>query len=216
MRLWVALLFFGLMFCYFFIFARIRAETGLGMGVILWPKMLDEVVVTLVGAKYLRIPDLTVLVAMRWLYFGRDGLGDGVPVGGTQARRCGRAPGERVGTALGLLPRRGAARSCSPRLDASYLLCPRLRGDADRADHQHGRARRSTGRIGTWSTTNNGGERPDWGGIMAIVAGGLVTVGLSAAAVAFPLVPAPSGGLPGGQLLGDPDQLVLAVRRAGY
>jgi hypothetical protein len=70
MRLWVAGLFFGLMLSYFFIFARIRAETGLGMGVILWPKMLDEVMLTFVGARYLTLADLTVLHAVRWLYFG--------------------------------------------------------------------------------------------------------------------------------------------------
>jgi hypothetical protein len=70
MRLWVAALLFGLMLSYFFIFARIRAEAGLGMGVILWPKMLDEVMLTLVGAKFLTLPDLTTLFALRWLYFG--------------------------------------------------------------------------------------------------------------------------------------------------
>ena len=70
MRLWFAALFFGLMLSYFFIFARIRAETGLGMGVILWPKMLDEVMVTLVGAQTMRLSELTALYALRWLYFG--------------------------------------------------------------------------------------------------------------------------------------------------
>jgi hypothetical protein len=55
---------------YFVLFARIRAEAGLGMGVILWPKMLDEVMVTLVGSRGMRPAELTVLFAVRWLYFG--------------------------------------------------------------------------------------------------------------------------------------------------
>jgi len=70
MRLWVAGLLLALLLSYFFIFARIRAETGLGMGVILWPKMLDEVMITLVGAQNMRLPELTALYAVRWLYFG--------------------------------------------------------------------------------------------------------------------------------------------------
>src|SRR6185295_146319 len=68
MRWWVAALLFGLTLSYFFIFARIRAEAGLGMGVILWPKMMDEVMVTLVGAQYLKLPELTALYGLRWLY----------------------------------------------------------------------------------------------------------------------------------------------------
>jgi len=70
MRLWVAALLFGLMLAYFFIFARIRAETGLGMGVIVWPKMLDEMMLTFVGARYMTLSDLTMVHALRWLYFG--------------------------------------------------------------------------------------------------------------------------------------------------
>jgi hypothetical protein len=70
MRLWVAGLLLALMLAYFFIFARIRAETGLGMGVILWPKMLDEMMMTIVGVNYLGLRDLTMICALRWLYFG--------------------------------------------------------------------------------------------------------------------------------------------------
>jgi hypothetical protein len=70
MRVWVAALLLGLMLCYFFIFARIRAETGLGMGVILWPKMLNEMMTTFLGAKLMTVGDLTVLYGVRWLYFG--------------------------------------------------------------------------------------------------------------------------------------------------
>src|SRR5207248_5552188 len=82
------------------IFARIRAESGLGMGVILWPKMLDEVMITLVGAKYLTIADMTLIASLRWLYFGPaissvmacqlEGfkLAD---AGGLRGRRVGRA-----------------------------------------------------------------------------------------------------------------------------
>jgi hypothetical protein len=70
MRFLVAALLVGLMLGYFLIFARIRGEAGLGMGVILWPKMLDEVMLTLVGSRALLPGDLTVLYAVRWLYFG--------------------------------------------------------------------------------------------------------------------------------------------------
>jgi len=70
MRLWVAGILLGLMLCYFFIFARIRAETGLGMGVILAPKMLDEMMATFVGARIMTISDITILHAVRWLFFG--------------------------------------------------------------------------------------------------------------------------------------------------
>jgi hypothetical protein len=70
MRLWVAALLVVLLLGYFVVFARIRGEAGLGMGVILWPKMLDEVMLTLVGSRALLPADLTVLYSVRWLYFG--------------------------------------------------------------------------------------------------------------------------------------------------
>lgn len=70
MRWWVAALLVLLILGYFAIFARIRGEAGLSMGVILWPKMLDEVMLTLIGSKALLPADLTVLYSMRWLYFG--------------------------------------------------------------------------------------------------------------------------------------------------
>jgi hypothetical protein len=70
MRLWVAGLLVTLMLGYFLIFARIRGEAGLSMGVILWPKMLDEVMITIAGTRGLLPADLTVLYGVRWLYFG--------------------------------------------------------------------------------------------------------------------------------------------------
>src|SRR5581483_4342686 len=70
MRAWVAALLVLLMLGYFFIFARIRGEAGLSMGVILWPKMLDETMITLLGARVLLPADLTLLYSIRWLYFG--------------------------------------------------------------------------------------------------------------------------------------------------
>ncbi len=39
------------------------------MGVILWPKMIDEMMLTLVGARYLSLSDPTILYSLRWLYF---------------------------------------------------------------------------------------------------------------------------------------------------
>lgn len=69
MHLWVAAVLLALILAYFFIFARLRAETGLGMGVILWPKMLDEMMLTLVGSRNLALSDLTILFSLRWLYF---------------------------------------------------------------------------------------------------------------------------------------------------
>jgi hypothetical protein len=70
MRLWVAGLLVSLILGYFMIFARIRGEAGLSMGVILWPKMLDEVMLTIAGSRALLPADLTVLYSLRWLYFG--------------------------------------------------------------------------------------------------------------------------------------------------
>jgi hypothetical protein len=70
MRLQIALLLVALMLGYFVIFARIRGEAGLSMGVILWPKMMDEVMVTLLGSGGMTGGDLTVLYSTRWLYFG--------------------------------------------------------------------------------------------------------------------------------------------------
>ncbi len=70
MRWWVAGLLVALLLGYFLIFARTRGEAGLSMGVILWPKMLDEVLITLLGTRGLLASDLTVLYGVRWLYFG--------------------------------------------------------------------------------------------------------------------------------------------------
>src|SRR5204862_6453020 len=55
---------------YFFCLSRVRWGVGMVMGVILWSKMMDEVMVTLVGAKNMSLSDLTMLEALRWLYFG--------------------------------------------------------------------------------------------------------------------------------------------------
>jgi hypothetical protein len=70
MRVWVAGLLVVLILSYFLVFARIRGEAGLGMGVILWPKMVNEVMITVLGTRGLSPADLTVLCGIRWLYFG--------------------------------------------------------------------------------------------------------------------------------------------------
>jgi hypothetical protein len=103
MRLWVAALFVLLLLSYFVIFARIRAEAGLGMGVILWPKMLDEVMITLVGSRFLTPRDLTVLFAVRWLYFG-PAIGSvmACQLEGFKLAEAGGLRGSRVGWTLAL------------------------------------------------------------------------------------------------------------------
>jgi uncharacterized protein DUF6784/uncharacterized protein DUF6785 len=70
MRVWVAALLVALILGYFLLFARVRGEAGLSMGVILWPKMLDEVMLTITGSRGLLPAELTVLYSVRWLYFG--------------------------------------------------------------------------------------------------------------------------------------------------
>src|SRR5262249_39448248 len=103
MRLWVAGLLLALMLAYFFIFARIRAETGLGMGVILWPKMLDEMMTTLVGVEYLTLRDVTMIHALRWLYFGSaTGAVMACQLEGFKIADAGGLRSHRVGWALAL------------------------------------------------------------------------------------------------------------------
>ena len=103
MRLWLAGLFLALLLSYFFIFAQIRAETGLGMGVILWPKMLDKVMITLVGAQNMRLPELTALYAVRWLYFGSaTGSVMACQLEGFKLMNTGGLRGHRIGRILAL------------------------------------------------------------------------------------------------------------------
>src|SRR5262249_35361814 len=49
MRPWVSAVLVLFVLGYFVVFARIRGEAGLSMGVILWPKMVDEVMLTFFG-----------------------------------------------------------------------------------------------------------------------------------------------------------------------
>lgn len=70
MRPWVAALLVLFILGYFVLFARIRGEAGLSMGVILWPKMVDEVMLTFFGSRGLLPSELVVLYSVRWLYFG--------------------------------------------------------------------------------------------------------------------------------------------------
>ncbi len=178
MRLWVAGLFFALMLSYFFIFARIRAETGLGMGVILWPKMLNEVMITLVGAQSLRLSELTALFAMRWLYFGSaTGSVMACQLEGFKLADTGGLRGRGVGTAL---------------LLAALITVPLAFLWTLATYYAHGFqalpiGQQSTSMVGSqiyWSYQNlvsahSGATGPDLGGITAIGAGALVTVALS-------------------------------------
>jgi hypothetical protein len=101
MRLWVAVLFLGLLGTFFLVFARIRAEAGLSTGVIFWPKMMDDILLTAVGARYLRVPDLTVLYALRWMYHsGEMGAVMAAQMEGVKLADAGGLRGRRVGGTL--------------------------------------------------------------------------------------------------------------------
>jgi hypothetical protein len=129
MRVWVALLLLALILAYFFIFARVRAETGLGMGVILWPKMLDEVMLTLVGARYLALSDLTVLFSLRWLYF-TPAIGSvmACQLEGFKLADAGRVRGRGVGWLLAVAPSSPSCwpsrPRCTPTTPAGSRCCP--------------------------------------------------------------------------------------------
>ena len=183
MRLWVAGLFFALLLSYFFIFTRIRAETGLGMGIILWPKMLDEVMITVVGAQYLRLSDLTALYAVRWLYFGSAaGSVMACQMEGFKLADSSGLRGRRVGGALAL---------------AATITVPIAFVWTLSSYYRHGFENLPIGQRSTmvgnqvyWSYQSlvnavKTATGPDWGGIAAIVTGGLVTIALSALRARF-------------------------------
>jgi hypothetical protein len=179
MRLWVAGLFVALMLSYFFIFARIRAETGLGMGVVLWPKMLDEVMVTIVGAQNMRLSELTALYAVRWLYFGSaTGSVMACQLEGFKLVDAGGLRGRRVGGVLAL----GATLTVV--LAFVWTLATYYRHGFEALPI----GQRSTSMVGSqiyWSfhnlvDTHSTAAGPDWRGITAIGAGGLITLILSA------------------------------------
>ncbi len=184
MRLWVAALLFGFILAYFFIFARIRAETGLGMGVILWPKMLDEVMVTVVGAKYLTLADLTVLASLRWLYFGSAvGSVMACQLEGFKLADVGRMRGARIGWIFAL---------------AATLTVPVAFAWTLKTYYMHGFetmliGRRAASMVGTqvyWAyqgmiETHSAPTGPDWKGIVAIGAGVIVTIALSSLRLRF-------------------------------
>jgi hypothetical protein len=183
MRLWVAALFFGLLMSYFLIFARIRAETGLGMGVILWPKMLDEVMITLLGARGMPMSELTALYSLRWLYFG-NATGsvmacqlEGFKLMDVAGART-TAAARRAGWGLTL-----AAVVVTPLALAWLLKSYYARGFIPLPIGM-----RSVSMVGSqiyWSyadlvETHNNAIGPEWSGIIAIAAGAVVTVLLSA------------------------------------
>ncbi len=178
MRLWLAALFLTLILSYFFIFARIRAETGLGMGVILWPKMLDEVVITVVGAQNLRLSELTALYGLRWLYFGSaTGSVMAAQMEGFKLAGAGRLSGRGVGRAIGV---------------AVGVAVPIAMVWTLKTYYSHGFeamaiGQRSTSMVGSQIyysyqdlvDTHNTATGPDWRGIGAIAAGALITIALS-------------------------------------
>ncbi len=178
MRWWVAALLFGLTLCYFFIFTRIRAEAGLGMGVILWPKMMDEVMVTLVGAKNLTLSDLTMMESLRWLYFG-PAIGSvmACQLEGLKLADAGGLRGRRVGAALAL------AATVTVPLAITWTLQTFYNTGFESLHIAH----RSTSMVGTQIhhayviivEQHDSPTGPQWGGILAMGVGGLVTVALS-------------------------------------
>lgn len=178
MRLWVAALLFGLMLAYFFIFARIRAETGLGMGVILWPKMLDEVMVTLVGGKNLTMSDSTLLYALRWLYFGSStGAVMASQLEGVKLADASGLRGRSVGTVLTVVAALTTVLAFAWTLKTYYLS----------GFEQMAIGQRTTSMVGSqiyWSYQNlvatyDAPGDPEWGGILAMSAGALVVMALS-------------------------------------
>lgn len=184
MRLWVAALLFGLVLAYFFIFTRIRAEAGLGMGIILWPKMLDEVMLTLVGAKYLTLPDMTMLSSLRWLYFGPA-------IGSVMA--C-QLEGFKL-TDAGGVPRRGVGRWLAgvATLTVPLAFVWTLQTYYNSGFETMAVGRRATSMVGTqihWSYQSlieavNSPTGPQWNGILAMTVGVLITVALSALRTRF-------------------------------
>ena len=185
MRLWVAALFLLFMLSYFFIFARIRAETGLGMGVILWPKMMDEVMITVVGSRFLTLRDLTILHALRWLYFG-PAIGSvmACQLEGLKLTESGGLRGPRVGWTLAL-----AAVVAVPLAFLWSLHTYYMHGGFEAMPV----GQRSTSMVGSqiyWSyqnlATTLGDPTPtDWGGVAALGVGAVVTVALSALRARF-------------------------------
>jgi hypothetical protein len=178
MRLWVAALLFGLLLCYFFLFARIRAETGLGMGVILFPKMLDDVMLTLVGARYLHLADLTVLYAVRWLYHSSAaGSVMACELEAFKLADTGRLSGRRFGKILALI---------------TTLAVPLVFAWTLKTYYAHGFenlpiGQRETSMVSSqiyWSYENlvhalETTTGPELSGIVAITSGGLVAIALS-------------------------------------
>jgi hypothetical protein len=191
MRPWVAALLLGLMLSYFFIFARIRAESGLGMGVILWPKMLDEVMLTIVGAKYLTLSDLTVLFSLRWLYFG-PAIGSvmACQLEGFKLAESGGLRGRPVGRVLMLV--------CAITVPLAFAWT--LKTYYTTGFITLPIARPATSMVGTqihWSyvslmNAHNSPSGPELGGILAMATGVLVVIALGslrARFMAFPLHP---------------------------
>jgi hypothetical protein len=185
MRLWVAGLLLGFMLSYFFIFARIRAETGLGMGVILWPKMLDEMMITVVGAKYLTLSDLTILHALRWLYFGSaTGSVMACQLESFKLADAGGLRGRRVGWALALTATLTVALAFVWTLKTYYG-----QGFINMPIGQ----RMSESMVGHqiyWSYNSilyyrEAPRGPEWNGVAAIGAGALVTIALSSLRMRF-------------------------------
>ncbi|HLJ54073.1 MAG TPA: DUF6785 family protein [Chthonomonadaceae bacterium] len=191
MRLPLAALLFAMMLAYFFIFARIRAEAGLGMDVILWPKMLDEVMITVVGAQNMRLSELTALYAVRWLYFGSaTGSVMACQLEGLKLADAGGLSGRRVGRALAL----GTAATVI--LALVWTLATYYRHGFESLPI----GQRSTSMVGSQIYysfqdlvhARNTASGPDWRGIAAMGAGALITValaGLRARFLWFPLHP---------------------------
>lgn len=184
MSLGATALLFGLMLSYFFIFARIRAETGLGMGVILWPKMLDEMMVTFVGAQNLSLKDLTLIHSFRWLYFGSaTGAVMACQMEGFKIAGRGGLRGRGVGATLALTATFTMPLAMVWTLRTYYREGFELLPIGDRG-------RSMVGSQIYWSYQNilyayDEATGPQWDGLLAIGVGGGVAAILSALRVRF-------------------------------
>jgi hypothetical protein len=153
--------------------------------------MLDEVMLTIVGAKYLTLSDLTVLFSLRWLYFG-PAIGSvmACQLEGFKLAESGGLRGRPVGRVLMLV--------CAITVPLAFAWT--LKTYYTTGFITLPIARPATSMVGTqihWSyvslmNAHNSPSGPELGGILAMATGVLVVIALGslrARFMAFPLHP---------------------------